>query len=75
MTNTAALITDQERVARLDCIGQALASVRLEGLEPSEEAKAVFERFVSGELTIEEMGEEIRAMNARKYGPVHVSGE
>ncbi len=75
MTNTAALTTDQERAARQDCIGPALASVRLEGLEPSEEAKAVFERFVSGELTIDQMGQEIRAMNARKYGPVHVSGD
>lgn len=63
-----------ERAARQDAIDQAMASVRLEGLEPSEEAKAIAMRFVDGELTIQQMGEEIRAMNARKHGPVHLSG-
>jgi len=71
MTNS----TDQERAARQDCIDQSLASVRLEGLEPSEDAKAIFEQFVNGELTVDEMGEAIRAMHARKYGPVHISGD
>jgi hypothetical protein len=52
-----------------------MASARLEGFEPSEEAKTIFGRYVSGELTIEEMGAEIRATNARKFGPIHVSGD
>jgi len=47
--------------------------VRLEGLEPTDAAKSIFERYVSGELTIEQMGAEIRALNAREFGPVHVS--
>jgi Antitoxin VbhA len=38
-------ITDQERAER------ATASVRLEGLEPTDAAKSIFERYVSGEVT------------------------
>ena len=34
-------ITDRERAKRLDVVGQALASVRMEGLEPGDEAKAI----------------------------------
>lgn len=43
------------------------------GLEPTDAAKSIFERYVSGELTIEQMGAEIRALNAREFGAVHVS--
>ena len=66
-------ITDRERAKRLDAIQQALASVRLEGLEPGEEAKAIFQRYVDGEVTLEQMGAEIEALHDREYGPVHVS--
>jgi len=59
-------ITDQERAARLARIEQSIASVRLEGLEPSDAAKVIFDRYVSGGLTIEEMGEEISALHARR---------
>lgn len=68
-------ITDQERMERRARIGRAIASVRLEGLEPTPAAKAIFDRYVSGELTIDEMGVEIRALHAREFGPVHVSGD
>lgn len=74
MTN-AAVLTDQERAERRARIERSIASVRLEGFEPSDEAKAIFGRYVSGEFTIEEMGDEIRAMNGRKFGSVHVSGD
>ena len=66
-------ITEQERAKRLEPVRQALASVRLEGLEPGEEALAIFQRYADGELTREEMGAEIDAMHDRKYGPVPVS--
>jgi antitoxin VbhA-like protein len=66
-------ITDQERAERQARIERATASVRLEGLEPTDAAKSIFGRYVSGELTIEQMGAEIRALNAREFGPVHVS--
>jgi len=65
-------ITDQERAERHARIERATASVRLEGLEPTDAAKSIFERYVSGELTIEQMGA-IRALDAREFGPVHVS--
>jgi len=68
-------ITEQERDDRLARVERAKASVRLEGLEPTDAAKSIFDRYVSGELTIEQMGTEIRALNAREFGPVQVSGD
>jgi len=68
-------ITEQERAEREASVAQSLATVRLEGLEPTDETKALARRYVEGELTLEEMGAEIRALNARKFGPVHVSGD
>jgi hypothetical protein len=65
--------TEQERAERQARIERATASVLLEGLEPTRAAKLVFDRYVSGELTIKQMGKEIRALNAREYGPVHIS--
>ena len=66
---------DQERAERRARIERAAASVRLEGLEPTSAARAIFDRYVAGELTIEQMGAEIRALNAREFGPLHVSGD
>jgi hypothetical protein len=68
-------ITERERAERLARIERAIASVRIEGLEPTDTAMAVFDRYVSGELTIEKMGSEIRELNAREFGPLHVSGD
>ena len=69
-----AKLTDKERAERRASVSQSLASVRLEGLEPTAEAKAIFERYAEGELTLDEMGQEIQALNARQFGSVHVSG-
>jgi len=68
-------ITEQEKAERQARIERSIGSVRLEGLEPTDAAKVIFQRYVSGELTIEQMGAEIRALNAREYRPVHVSGD
>lgn len=65
--------TDQKAAERRARIDRAMASVRLEGLEPTDAAKVIFDRYVAGELTIEEMTAEIQALNARECGPVHVS--
>jgi hypothetical protein len=62
-----------ERVDRGAEIEQALASVRLEGLEPGDAAKAIFQRYVDGELSLEQIGMEIRALHDREHGPLHVS--
>ncbi len=68
-------ITDQERTERQACVARAVASVRLEGLEPTEAAKAVFDRYVEGDLTTQEMAAEIQALNAREFGSIHVPGD
>ena len=68
-------ITEQERKERQARVARAAASVRLEGLEPSAAAKAIFDRYITGDLTTEEMAAEIRALNAREFGPIHVSGD
>ena len=59
-------ITDPERAARQAQMEQSIHSVRLEGLEPSDAAKAIFNRYVSGELTLEEMGEQVRSLHVRR---------
>jgi hypothetical protein len=64
-----------ERAERQARVERAMASVRLEGLEPTDAAKAILDRYVAGDLTVEEMGEEIRALHGRECGPVHVSGD
>ena len=75
MSVSSNAITDQERDERRARIRRAIASVRLEGLEPTEGALAIFDRYVAGELTIEQMGAEVRALNAREFGPVHKFGD
>ena len=67
--------TDQERAERQARVARAIASVRLEGLEPTEAAKSVFERYVAGDLTAREMAAEIQALDAREFGPIHVPGD
>ena len=53
----AVITTNRAQEQRAKEIDNALASVRMEGLEPSEESKVIFQRYVDGELTSEEMGE------------------
>jgi hypothetical protein len=66
-------ITEQERARRLSHVTEALATVRLEGLEPGKEALDIYERYVDGELTLEQLGGEIDALNERDYGPLPLS--
>jgi hypothetical protein len=67
-----AVITDQRQAQRAKEMENALASGRLEGLEPSDAAKAIFQLYVDGELTIEQMGRAIDEMADRKYGPLRL---
>jgi len=75
MSTIPVRITEQERAEREARIERALASVRLEGLEPTDDGKAIFSRYIEGELTIDEMDDEIRALHAREFGSVHISGD
>ena len=65
---------DRAREQRALDVENAIASVRMEGQEPSEEAKAIFQRYVDGELTLEEMGRGIDRLLDEKYGPVRLPG-
>jgi hypothetical protein len=65
-------ITAEERATRSWNVEQALASVRLEGLEPGAEALAIYQRYVEGEISLEQVGSEIDALHDRKYGPVRL---
>lgn len=46
----------------------------MEGLEPSPGAMAIFQRYVDGELTMEQMGRAIDEFADREYGPVRLPG-
>ena len=65
-------IDEQERAKRLFDVENALASVRLEDLEPGPEAVDIFERYVDGDITLEQVGVEIDALNDRDYGPLPI---
>jgi len=66
------LITEAEQLQRQREIDNAIASVRLEGLEPSDGAKAIYQRYVDGELSSDELDREFEAFANRKYGPVRL---
>ena len=68
-----AVTLDQTRIQRKREVENALASVRIEGLEPSAEAKGIFERYVDGDLTLKEMGRAVDQLLDRQYGPVRLS--
>ena len=65
-------ISAEDRAKRSSDVEQALASVRLEGLEPGSEALAIYQRYVEGELNLEQSGIEIDALHDRRYGPVRL---
>jgi hypothetical protein len=66
----AVTTVDSARAQRAREMENALASVWMEGLEPSPEALAIFQRYVDGEMTAEEMGFAIDQLLDSKYGPV-----
>jgi hypothetical protein len=64
---------DRTRIEREREVENALASVRMEGLEPSAEARGLFQRYVDGDLTLQEMGRAVDQLLDRQYGPVRLS--
>ncbi len=64
---------DQTHTEREREVANALASLRMEGLEPSDEAKDIFQQYVNGELTLKEMGRAVDQLAERQYGPVRLS--
>ena len=64
---------DQTRIQRNREVENALASVRIEGLEPSVEAQGIIQRYVDGDLILKEMGRAVDRLLDRQYGPVCLS--
>jgi hypothetical protein len=64
---------DQTRIQREREVENTLASVRMEGLQPSADAQEIFQRYVQGDLTLEEMGRTVDQLLDRQYGPVRLS--
>ena len=64
---------DQARMQREREVENALASVRMEGLEPSAEAQEIFRRYIDGEATLKEMGRAVDQLLDRQYGPLRLS--
>jgi hypothetical protein len=62
--------TDRTRTQREREVENALASVRMEGLEVSSEARTMFQRYVDGDLSSEELDRAFDRYFDRKYGPV-----
>lgn len=57
-------IAEQEkaRARREQFVRNAVANVRLEGLEPSQKALDIWQRYIEGEVSVEQAGELIRAL-------------
>ena len=66
----AVTTTDRARAQRAREVENALASVRMEGLEISAQAEVLFRRYVEGELSSEELDHAFDRYFDRKYGPV-----
>jgi hypothetical protein len=63
---------DRTRTEREREVENALASVRMEGLEVSAEAQTMFRQYVDGNLTAEELDRAFDQYFDRKYGPVRL---
>jgi len=57
-----------EQEKRTEAFRQAEASLRLSGLQIDWDARRIFERYVSGKLTLAGMGAEIDALQEREFG-------
>src|SRR5690349_15414252 len=67
-----AVITDRGRTQRAREVENALASVRMEGLEPSSEVKALFQRYVGALNTFEAEATSRRIRQLEHYAPLRV---
>jgi len=52
----------EDRTWRERFVQNAVANVRLEGLEPSPRAIRIWQRYIEGEISVEQAGELIRAL-------------
>lgn len=68
----AVLVKDQAREQRAAVIENALATGRMEGLEPSPGALEIFQRYAAGGQTLEQIGAAMDEYADREYGPVRL---
>jgi hypothetical protein len=61
-------------VERARVYEEALASVRLERLELDEQAKALYQRYIEGELTLAEVGSAIDELDDLEFVPISENG-
>ena len=54
----------EDRTWRERFVQNAVANVRLEGLEPSPKALEIWQSYIEGEISVERAGELIRALPA-----------
>jgi hypothetical protein len=66
------ITVDSERVQRAREVANASAGVRMEGLEISSGAEAMFQKYIDGEVTSEELDRAFDRYFDRKYGPVRL---
>ena len=64
------LLEEVERARRTRVYEEALASIRLEGFDLDEPVKALYRRYIDGELTLAEVGSAIEGLDDREFGPV-----
>ena len=60
-------IGHEERERRAENSREAMASLRLEGLAPGRDASVIFERYVDGALSLEQMGAEIDSLKWPRF--------
>lgn len=69
-------LDDAERLRRAEYVHEALATLRLEGLEPSAEAKSLAQQYVDGALSLAQLGHVIRRLHDRSlHLPRHKRSE
>jgi uncharacterized lipoprotein YajG len=54
-TKQTRAITVSERLRRREAVVSAIADARLEGLTPTADVQVLFQRFIEGELTEEQL--------------------
>jgi len=66
-------IAAAERARRRSVYQEALASVRLEGFDLDEQGKALYRRYVDGELMLADVGSAIDEIDNREFGSASLS--
>lgn len=75
MATGTVTITAEERARREAECRDVFASLRIEGLYLDPETKALFQRYIDGEFSGDDLGRAIDELNDREFGPVRLPGD